>query len=869
MSNLGFPVLEQSASQASRDLEKLNLAGCISIVQDEPFAGLLQLLNSPSLDNLSELNLSGLPLGVKWQVPLCKAIRIHPSIRMFSLADTGLGTRSSGDEDDNTMACVVELLSSKNIVHLDLSWNCFGSVGFDFLGQKLVELGILEKLDLAHCSTLSKKSPWTSSMVHLLEHLRDTKSLRRLNISGNYLDFRAALVLEDSLESNGILRQLDVSNNSLGNPGMRSLLRLLSRSTSGLQHFNFENCSKGAVVNSRSEMQVFRASRPHGRYELDLSRPYDRALIRMLYKTADRLNVSVDQTFRDITGMAWSHPQKTSSGYQVPQSGKVSLTFAMDKILEERTLQRFKNPDFLTLLECHYELLRIRPDRSKLVALLAQWRGMEGLAEEQSIFIDALSKDFTLDYAHIFVLCQSRAQSWNVVASLQCSVFPAHQRETYMCRSLIPSSCDYVRMLQKSASLFSFNANNPTGHYRLDLSNPIDYAVAEKLAILDNWESTMRSRDGKPDVSQLGNFSHCRNVQYSNCPLPRSFTEWIPVEFDVLELDYSSSKRPNEASEPLDHNAFEHLLRTMLQLGNSAPKAKFQALLSLSDKFYLKCSQLRQLTDLFQESGTRQSMFVCFYNRLVDIDNEKILRARFDKEEVGSLMTRLGHAVAFPYIQPEQMHIHLHFKNYDERLLMSLLLKLAVKESLSNIRDPHLTNSDGSTDSFVLGVPKTWEQMSNVPKQGVFEADYMCKADDRNVKARRDFVEQYGGWSVPAEEIVFSGFLRRVPPDVVALVSWLVVLAGSLTSAFSSICENGDQVISSMSSREFEEGCKRKGFTKFKGEEERHRFQSVFRYIDSRAEGKISLKDWMNLKEVEQERCSEWKEVEQLNSGEC
>lgn len=57
------------------------------------------------------------------------------------------------------------------------------------------------------------------------------------------------------------------------------------------------------------------------------------------------------------------------------------------------------------MLRCHSELLRMRPKR-KMVTLLAQWRrllawilqtvwrgGMDGLAEEQSIMIDALSKE--------------------------------------------------------------------------------------------------------------------------------------------------------------------------------------------------------------------------------------------------------------------------------------------------------------------------------------------------------------------------------------------------------------------------------------------------------------------------------------------
>ena len=126
-------------------------------------------------------------------------------------------------------------------------------------------------------------------MVFLLEHLRDNRSLQYLNIGGNYLDFKAALVLEDSLEYNGHLRELDVSNNSLGHAGMRSLLRLLARDTSQLQSVIYENCAKGIVVNARNDM-VFRASRPHGRYELDLARPYDRSLLRMLYKTLELEN---------------------------------------------------------------------------------------------------------------------------------------------------------------------------------------------------------------------------------------------------------------------------------------------------------------------------------------------------------------------------------------------------------------------------------------------------------------------------------------------------------------------------------------------------------------------------------------------------
>lgn len=55
-----------------------------------------------------------------------------------------------------------------------------------------------------------------------------------------------------------------------------------------------------------------------------------------------------------------------------------------------------------------------------------------------------------------------------------------------------------------------------------------------------------------------------------------------------------------------------------------------------------------------------------------------------------------------------------------------------------NLKGPQMTNSDGTVDNLVLGVPRTWEQMANVPKQGIFEATYGCSPEDRNLKVRRE-----------------------------------------------------------------------------------------------------------------------------------
>ena len=82
----------------------------------------------------------------------------------------------------------------------------------------------------------------------------------------------------------------------------------------------------------------------------------------------------------------------------------------------------------------------------------------------------------------------------------------------------------------------------------------------------------------------------------------------------------------------------------------------------------------------------------------------------------------------------------------------------------------------------------------------------------------------------------------------------MIANCDTLAAAFAQMRQDKDKdADGQMSSREFEEGCKRIGFARFKGPGEQQRFQTVFRFIDIRSEGKISLKDWDALRYVEQE----------------
>eukprot|EP00971_Amphidinium_carterae_P229148 4545420-Amphidinium_carterae.1 len=112
-------------------------------------------------------------------------------------------------------------------------------------------------------------------LTFFLELLKDNKSLTRLDIAMNGLNFRGSLIIEDTkqgredkslppstfgltlqppslgeqdaLENHPKIREMDVSENPLGNLGMRSLVRLLSRDSTSLLYFGSENCNDGVA----------------------------------------------------------------------------------------------------------------------------------------------------------------------------------------------------------------------------------------------------------------------------------------------------------------------------------------------------------------------------------------------------------------------------------------------------------------------------------------------------------------------------------------------------------------------------------------------------------------------------------------------
>ena len=67
-----------------------------------------------------------------------------------------------------------------------------------------------------------------------------------------------------------------------------------------------------------------------GLYDLDLSRPYHRSLLRMLYKKCELSGQTPASAFQiQSTSTPYSHPDKREGKYFIPSSGQISIAFSL------------------------------------------------------------------------------------------------------------------------------------------------------------------------------------------------------------------------------------------------------------------------------------------------------------------------------------------------------------------------------------------------------------------------------------------------------------------------------------------------------------------------------------------------------------
>lgn len=831
---------------ASRHLHKLSLKNCLrkaGLESCQIVLSCVQDLLRTGLRSLKYLDLSGVAFDMKSFLPVCRAIHEHPSLQHAGLNDVKL----SYDVPDAKQC--VELLASSSLESIELGWNPFDRSIFRHLGENIVANRTIERLSVANCACSLPNGD--TSIDDFLEMLERDDCLAQIDISLNRISFRGALVLESVLDFNSTLVAVDLSHNPLSTLGFRSVLRLLGRPDSAFAFFQCVGCCSVQHNHLDAEMennQVYYGTNPTGRFKLHLERAYDRALMRMLYKTCDRFKMQPDTAFFDASP-GYKHPVKESDGtWAIPRSGEVELSFSIAEAME-KGFGGIADSDFAAVIQRHFSLTRISPTFRKQVAIACQFKQMEGQGLEQDTMLEALSKDFLFSYSQFSQLCHHKSLVADVARRLIPSVLGGSPQR-YLSLLKMPTQGTYLKFMRDAKNLLSFNIENPTARYRLDLGNCCDFAVAEQLLILDRWESNLSRIKRLEIVSQNGFRNHFRNELYQDRPIDaRYMGELILPEYGDLQFDYSSSKKPSPNAKPLDATSFDKILLA-LQVAECRPEDSVKAVAMMAHYWYLDCLQMRAIMGIYADSYVRAEIFVRLAFHLTDIHNEKVFRSRFDnKKEFNKLLCRLGHVSFFPFVQPEQTAFVLDFSYYDQRLAANILFTLSQAENWRNIKDAEFDRPDGEIDHLIAGIPTSWLKFELMETSGIFKARYICSPDDRNYKLRKDLAKTYGNREIPSEnEVMWWSSINDCPPDVVEFVEFINSNYTSIWEPFQII--DGTDGNGEIALSELETGIQRMKCNKFDGENKNERIKAVFRFLDPDGGGLVSRSEWEVLDQL-------------------
>lgn len=845
------PFLQQLAViKAQQYLQKLSLKKSLQKTSPggvhEVIVQMVSLADG-SLPRLQHLDLSSVPMPTKSHLPLCKAVRDHPTLKSLGLADVRLGYNHPDIHD-----CINLICQSPTLEQLDLAWNSFDKNSFAYLGQAMRNNKSIRKLNLANSACQDSKA--CSSAEYFLEWLAFDSSITQLDISMNRINYQGALVLEASLEHNPRLKSLNISQNPLAVLGFRSVLRLLSRETSGLLFFECESCCVTDANDAESgTLQVFSETNPGGLFRLDLQRPYDRSLLRMLYRTCDRFNLTPQDAFTKLTSNAtYQHPVREAGGFRsIPTEGILEIAFSVETAME-KAMHSVPDADFTGVLRTHFQMTRVRPGKIKQAPLFALWKQIQGQSLEQVTMLEALSKDFCFSYPQFAQICQNRA----AVSAIACRLLPCVEgggAARFLSLLHLPNISEYMRLAIGATKLLMLNVENPTGHYKLNLGNCCDFAVAEQLMLLDRWEVQVAIRQNLENTSQTILRANIRNPCFQERSLHCAIMHFILPESGSFEFDYTSTKRPPVDAKALDDSAFDSIL-VSLQHAECSPWNRINAIAPTSHYWYLTSLQMRGLMGIFKDSAVRAEIFVRLALRLIDVHNEKIFRARFeDESEFGRLLSRLGHAAFFPFIQPEQTKFHFNYEIYDQRLAANMLVGLAREESAGNIIDFVYTRADGTVDPLPVGIPRSWESFDKMPVDGTFTCTYVCAPEDRKYAKRKALSKTYGYSIAPEQQndVMWWSSIATCPEDVVEFVEFINSNFKNIWRPFRII--DGPDGNGEISFIEFQQGIKKLKCKKFVGPDEDERIRNVFKYLDPSGEGKVSKGEWSVLQQLYEE----------------
>jgi len=738
---------------------------------------------------ITVLRLNEVPIPTEAFGPLADAILTNRKVQELSISDTQCGRASQ--ESCRCVASLVMVLES-----LDVSHNFFRADGLRELAHMVVAPKcVLEFLNLSgnvwvmgdragavsgrnssENATSQRHEQQLQPMLELCEAFGRNRSLTSLDLSNCQLSRFAATCLEDAFV-NGCckMRQIDISENPLGEAGFRSIMRLGVFPNSSFKKIRVSatrsefTAEPSVTYNPGDFVEDYR-----GPKALDLTRPYHRAILRLLLRRAKDLHVKLEEGLRGFT--LDGKPASPAFGPGgIPNCGVVEFDLMLDVI--DSSIDSASEA-----MKWWQYRRKIKVEFQRFPTIMRIWQQLR-TDDERHLFIKASAKDCIFKLTQVKFFAREIANHSPHLVPQTISLFSqslenADRQAINAVLQSYPSrdpKSHFLRVYDKVEMLL-VNVDNMSGRHRMDLADPAGFALCERLIIVDLWEARVAVTRGLLDCSEAGGHHGIRNFFFDSKRLFFSADWQLPGDGfsgdGLFHCDYATPLMDTKAGvrvrgrkppEVLPDLTFSSIISLIRREGTDVSVAsRIMALKNIAHRFFVSTSQLHALLRALPQSHAID-MFVCFFSRclgfgspLLDIHTGVIadpdLFSATDKRE---LHDRLGMMNIYDYMN---LHCEDHFLRQlgfdlayqDQRKMANLVIKLAVIEPGENMVNQSWTEwtkrgNRAEASSCGWTTPATW--VNDIPTVGVWKVEYVCQPGCYRKAARERVCREELAWA--------------------------------------------------------------------------------------------------------------------------
>jgi len=726
--------LTKDLVQSEAKLETLDLSGN-QLISDRTYLDLCQRLRSLQFTSLQSLSIAGIHVHGAAMLELLSNLNSSttPSLECLNLADTQLGMR----DDVGCDALAATLSQIRKLSSLDISHNYMRAKHLHIIGESLALMDSISVLNISSNSGgMLPSEPKLPAIASLCSVLGSIASLTEVYLASTGMNDETAFILSDSLANHHNIKRIDISGNAnVGRFGIFSLLKLLLFKKDGVNSINLNDSLRN--TNTR----VFNFADPSGTYSLNLQSLRDIAIARQCFNIWELSRALLEKTLIgiEIDSKPFVPMKDAEEVWQLPERGILRFTATFKLFNEDGTLSEVGKPTVITREIMHRFVSGVYSEIRSV--------------EQKQILLHSIASNFEFSCDLVDLL--ERSSSSRLLTTLIT--------ETLLPKTVnpLPTIAFMEKAFKKvkypfrfhsvstgppsSAAYTHFNLNNPSGYYRLNLSNPAHRFTAV-AAILRAKEEN----DGFKDVA---NFSVLRNCKLNGTAVKTEY-DWTPPDCGIWEFDYITPQPSARKSlgQVIDSQAWLTFVQTFVAMNSSC--GRDQCLLELrkvSHRIRITCAQLVDLLARFpSDTDFRLDITVTLIRRVSDFYNLKEmlfrdrlgLPATFEAQALVRLEGRVGKMALFNPLKLENTTNECDLSTEEGRSIAKTILTLLSKEKGSRLV---ISRVGVTQDKMPPGEPpKNW--FVRLPETGWWAVTYVVEEKSINMKLRKDLAVRFCGF---------------------------------------------------------------------------------------------------------------------------